>query len=273
MVTPVKLGLAQILRKVHSVKNCTLTSSGALSANLWSGSAVHVYDLEQPIKARQIRKILQETTRLGIGTLFILAHPLAPPDGERCEPAEWLTAIHELSGDRLYTYRLQESRLLLGQIHMKPYGGNLREIWHGPDIVPAALPFYRMWVRTPAIRGDWLVGNFGNELFWKQPGFRIDRDVDSQRYDGQRVKGWTSEQVFSAYTDKAMPLMQEAKLELAYRQLGIPLEASEDDVKAAFRRLARECHPDVSRLPKDEAERRFHTINEAYAYIRQRRGW
>ena len=46
-----------------------------------------------------------------------------------------------------------------------------------------------------------------------------------------------------------------------------------DEVKAAFRKLARECHPDTSRLPKEEAEHRFHAINEAYGYIKQTKGW
>lgn len=273
MVSPVKLGLAQHLKKLNSVKNCSLTNAGVLSANLWSGSAVHVHDLDQPIKPRQIRKILQETTRLGIGALFIVAQTLVPPDGERCEPAEWLQAIHELSGERLYTYRMEGSRLLLGQVHMKAYGGNLREIWYGPDIEPMALPFYRLWAKSPAVRGDWLVANFGNELFWKGQKFRVDRDVDTQRYEGQRVKGWSSEQVFGAYADRTMPLLQETKLELAYKLLGVGKAATADEVKAAFRKLARECHPDTSRLPKEEAEHRFHAINEAYAYIRQTNGW
>jgi curved DNA-binding protein CbpA len=70
-----------------------------------------------------------------------------------------------------------------------------------------------------------------------------------------------------------MPLMQEAKLELAFKSLGVAQSATADEVKAAFRKLARECHPDTSRLPKDEAEQRFRALNEAYAYIRQKQGW
>lgn len=270
---PVQLGLAQQIKRLNSVKNCTLTAEGVLSANLWSGAAVHVYDVNAPVKSRQIKRILQETTRLGIGALFVVDLVLLPPDGERVEPSEWLLALHELSGDRIYTYRFQDGRLILGQAHFKPYGGNLREVWYGPDVVPAGIPFYRVWVKLPSIRGDWLVGNFGNELFWKQQEFRTQRDAEQAQHEGERVSGWTSERVYGAYADRTVPMLQETKLQLAFQQLHLKPTAAEEDVKATFRKLARECHPDVSKLPKDEAERRFRALTEAYAYIRTTRGW
>ena len=51
-----------------------------------------------------------------------------------------------------------------------------------------------------------------------------------------------------------------------YRTLGIGRDASDRDVKAAFRRLARRYHPDLN--PGDEAaEGRFKEINEAYEVL------
>ncbi len=50
-----------------------------------------------------------------------------------------------------------------------------------------------------------------------------------------------------------------------YDVLGIPREASEADIKSAFRRLAREYHPDVNK--SEDAEERFKEINEAYAVL------
>ena len=48
-----------------------------------------------------------------------------------------------------------------------------------------------------------------------------------------------------------------------YEILGVPREASADDIKKAYRRLARQHHPDVNRHDKD-SEERFKEINEAY---------
>jgi len=50
-----------------------------------------------------------------------------------------------------------------------------------------------------------------------------------------------------------------------YETLGVPKGANGDEIKSAFRRLARQYHPDVSQEP--DAEERFKEINEAYAVL------
>jgi len=50
-----------------------------------------------------------------------------------------------------------------------------------------------------------------------------------------------------------------------YEILGIPRGASTDDIKTAFRKLARQYHPDVSK--ETDAEEKFKEINEAYGVL------
>lgn len=53
-----------------------------------------------------------------------------------------------------------------------------------------------------------------------------------------------------------------------YDILGIPKNSSQDDIKKAYRKLAREHHPDmVAASDKVEAEKRFKEINEAYQVL------
>jgi curved DNA-binding protein CbpA len=57
------------------------------------------------------------------------------------------------------------------------------------------------------------------------------------------------------------------KRENYYDILGLGRNPSDEDIKDAFRRLAKECHPDAN--PGDrEAERRFKEINEAYETLK-----
>jgi molecular chaperone DnaJ len=50
-----------------------------------------------------------------------------------------------------------------------------------------------------------------------------------------------------------------------YEILGVPRDATQDDIKKAYRRLAREYHPDVSQAPA--AEERFKEVAAAYEIL------
>ena len=52
-----------------------------------------------------------------------------------------------------------------------------------------------------------------------------------------------------------------------YELLQIPRGASEQDIKRAFRKLARELHPDVSDEP--DAETRFREVAEGEVWVRR----
>ena len=51
-----------------------------------------------------------------------------------------------------------------------------------------------------------------------------------------------------------------------YEVLGLSRTASDDEIKKAFRKLARQYHPDVAKNKK-QAEEKFKDINEAYEVL------
>ncbi len=51
-----------------------------------------------------------------------------------------------------------------------------------------------------------------------------------------------------------------------YQTMGVPREASAEDIRRAYRKLARKYHPDVSKEP--DAEARFKEVGEAYEVLK-----
>jgi curved DNA-binding protein len=53
-----------------------------------------------------------------------------------------------------------------------------------------------------------------------------------------------------------------------YKILGVERGASEDEIKKAYRKLARKYHPDVSK--ESNAKERFQEVSEAYETLRDK---
>ena len=51
-----------------------------------------------------------------------------------------------------------------------------------------------------------------------------------------------------------------------YKILGIKRDASQDEVKQAYRKLARKYHPDVNK--ESDAEAKFKDVGEAYEVLK-----
>lgn len=282
MTSTVKRWLASQLSGLDSVRSASIDDDGRVVARTWSGTLIRAYLLDAPIKARALRKIIQDATRIGVGTLLIIDAKLIPDDGERFTPDEGLIALHALYKDKFYTYRYDKAGPRIGQAHLRQVGrGDEREIWYGPDIEIRHLPCYRVWVKAPpTIKGDWLMASFGSEAFWKATDYHAMREIlrQQQRSHNPTYQVWNAGTSWSPPTSEPAsppppPRSPLTKLEQSFAHLGLPASAGSDEVKAAFRRMARECHPDVSNLPKAEAETRFKRLYAAYIYIKSANGW
>lgn len=287
----VKQWLAQQFTALDTVRSCTIDREADVVVYMWAGTIVQVHLLDTSVKTRHLRKVINENTRIGVGTLFLVNAALVPNDGEKLEPGEGLLALHALFKDKIYTYRIEADVPRIGQVHFKTFGrGAEREVWYGPDIQIHGLPSYRMWVKAPnSVKGEWLMANFSSESFWKQADYTTERDafrrqqrqVNSETHYASWSNADWNENSRGGYTtpENGAPrftrpgLGSDQKLSRSYTLLGLRLGATSEEVKAAFRKMARELHPDVSKLPKDEAENRFKNINEAYTYIKTTHGW
>jgi hypothetical protein len=158
-------------------------------------------------------------------------------------------------------------------------------VWYGPDVSIRNLPCYRVWVNTPlSLKGNYLVANFGSEAFWKDADYAIgreafrrqERSTNATHYATWSQSGWTDGGAAGYQTpaDPPPPVTpRETEMDRCYAALGLTRTASAEEVKAAFRKLARLVHPDTSTLPKAEAEARFKKLLDAYNKIKTANGW
>lgn len=70
-------------------------------------------------------------------------------------------------------------------------------------------------------------------------------------------------------------LTVKVKMKCHYEVLGVPLNASDDDLKKSYRKLALKWHPDKNLDNSDEAKREFQFIQAAYEVLSdpQERAW
>jgi hypothetical protein len=230
-----------------------------LIVHTWAGVLIYVHLVDEPMKPGRIRRILENATSNGIVTLFILDADLLPRQGERVDSHKWFTAFQHLANDRVYTYHNGKNGVLIRPLQFTIVGRDEVESQYGAQIPVTQLRYLRHTVKQGAFKGYWLIADFETELSAQNPVYRSVGGA-------HRAAGANGTFVRS-------PEGASSRLDHAYHLLGVARNATRDDVKAAFRKLAFEVHPDVSQLPKDEAEARFKVLSEAYEFIKVTNAW
>ena len=163
-------------------------------------------------------------------------------------------------------------------VQFRPYSRIELEVSYGAPLTISQIQHSRVTVRQSSLKGFWLLADFESDPNANVPPIRR-TDYSSYQYTGPRTSfqdmpHW--EKVPQGEKSTPPPnsnLPQKSQLELAYEVLGVAASASREEVKAVFRKLAFEVHPDVSTLPKPEAEARFKLLSEAYAFIKTANRW
>lgn len=271
------------LDKTISVQTTLLNTRHAdLVVLCWSGVKIHLYMIDEAINTRAIKRTLQDNTETGVNSLFIINARLLPPNGERANIKDWLIALHKLNHDKIYSFRIDDEAPHIFEIHFEDIvGSEDKKIWHGPDIDFSRLRSYRTYQSQRALKGDWLIADFGAQAFWKNTEYRTyqqQKDDARRRHNQTRWESWSGYQTWAGIdndNDKAAQSNSPIRDHLShcYLLLEVEQDATEDDIKKAYRQKAKLYHPDTSDLPKEEAHIKFQALNAAYEYIKAANGW
>lgn len=275
-INTLKRWLKTQLTGVMNVQACFLTHGNTLVVTTWTGVVVNVYLIDEVVKTRAIKRILQESSDVGIGSLFIVKRNLLPEEKTRAEIKEWLMAVHEVSRERVFTYALHDDEPIIGQAHFEPIGTTGEYVTrHGPSISFEQFRYYKLSVKARFIKGDWHVADFGMHHFWRDP-HKTHYQPNYRRPETEQTtwRSWSNTTWEQPQTNPLdTPPVRRDPLTISYEILEVSRDATRDEVKNAFRRLAFELHPDTSTLPKHEAEKRFLQLTEAWEMIKEANSW
>ncbi|GAB4526615.1 MAG: hypothetical protein OHK0046_43590 [Anaerolineae bacterium] len=288
MSTTIKEWLVKQLNGLVSVQRAVVGGEADVTVFMWSGVRVRVHLVDESFKIRNLKRVLQDATDIGVGSMFLVDAHLLPKDGQRIEVPDWLMALHILNHERVYAYRLSKDSAELIQIHFETVVGSTEmKTWHGAKVEFEKLRFFRTSQKHRLIKGDWLIADFGSAAFWKTHEYRTYRtkaDEQSRAHRQTHWQDWSGYQTWSGNYERTRPngngSAEHASmhsigdyLETCYKILGIESSSTREDAKRAFRKLALTVHPDTSTLPPAEAEEKFRTLNAAYEYIKAAKGW
>ncbi len=290
--------LAQQCAETRHIANCRReTDEGDLLITLASGKRVGVCVINRAIRLPEIKERYERNSARGVHTLYIIDGRMMPQDNSAVEPPYWMAALHTLMHGRLYGYWLDGRDVKIRPIHMEwKWGGSPRTVEYGDEIDLNALSANTVHPATKYIDGAYLSANFGEGAFWKKrqsldeerfsyswrnwtyserkqppdeeqepawdPWEEFNQNFGSNGKAGSEQWEWTGEEF-----RQRKPRRGQSVPNKHYALLGVAAGASMDEVKQAYRRKAREFHPDMHPNEKEKYTAKMADINAAFEAI------
>lgn len=232
----------------------------------WMGARLYVYLLQKPPKVRDLKNILRDNSRNGIGTLFVMNLSELPKHDDTLRLTDWQEALMLLNDDFVYAYAVKDGEISLIQVHFSASSAKDEyRIWYLRDFQIENVSVRKRDIKGN-IKGAWHLGDIASPAYKRRMNYeRVNKRFHYRTQYTQEIPG--------ARANGGQPRKPSDKLAYYYQLLGVDKDAKEEEIKAAFRRTAMQVHPDVSALPRQEANRRIKELNEAYDFIKDFHGW
>ncbi len=282
MKQPVAQWLKRQFADVPDVRSVNTADAGLIFqthdadfvVSTWMGSKLYVYILDRAPRIRDLRAALRENARAGIGSLFLAHRALMPSPEAVIRLADWQELLMELHDGFLYTFHVDDPHISVEQAHFTPSNANPDQyrVWYLSDFQIENVNVRKRELQN-AMRATVLVGDIASINYKRRMNYeRVNQRFHYRTQYTQQIPPGGGRAAGSQSDNRSGAKRDDVLLKY-YAMLGVERTATEAEIKAAFRRMAMQVHPDVSALPRHEANRRIKELNEAYDYIKDYHGW
>ncbi len=236
---------ADIAQSVESIEDRYLLVKMA------SGKLVVVYLVYSPLSAKAIKRAMRDNTTRSVHSLFVVSMRLLPVNGTITQLPAYLNILQTLYHSKVYAYVESKRGLTLFPVRFRTDDGNMerRTIYQSPlTIADMTCGFVET---SYPIQGFWATANFQAKVQWEPSG----------TFDFQQYQTHYQRQERRSSTDHAAAVNKVVSRH-HYEVLGVAYDADEEQIRQAYRQLARQFHPDLNTAP--DAKERMQEINVAY---------
>lgn len=264
-----------------------------------TGERVAVTVINRAIRFIEVKERYEQNTARQVHTLFLIDGRMMPPDRSEVEPPAWMLAIHALTNGRVYAYWCEGRSVTIRPLHLGwKWNSKIRPVQYGAAIDTHRLSLRRIETNFGVITGVYATADFDEGTFWKkheplggQTDFYswrtwhysepkqnapFDDDPDWDPWE-EFNHNYSAEEEYVHYEEP--PRQRQAHQpprphpdSVHYATLGVSQGASLDEIKQAYRRKARENHPDLHPENREKYTAKMADINAAFEAISRKFG-
>lgn len=296
----------KVCQTAERIARCRFDARDAdMVIELDNGKSVAVYVVNRAIRIPEIRETFEQNTARRVYSLFIVDGRMLPEHNAEIEPPHWMSALHTATHGRIYAYWADRRRITIRPVHLEwRWGDEPRRVEYGPAIDVNNLRTDYVELASKYITGRYAVADFGDGAFWKKRDPGAEREYKYSwrhwSFGGQRKQAqeepqysyddWDPWEAFrqqygevggsefawnanrrqrrqDSYTRRGTGYAADSR---SYAVLGVPVTATYEEVKQAYRRKAREYHPDLHPEEKEKFTAKMADINAAFEALRKK---
>ena len=220
---------------------------------------VVIYFVDAPLSNHNIKQALRDNTMRGIFSLFVLDVDMLPAHQENTNLHPFVQTMQTLFHGKVYVYGENKDSVTVFPVQLRSESdGNSpnKTAVYGNAIDPQELSCGHVETSFP-LQGFWGTVNFISQVEYEIPQYNNRNRTYSEnaRNNGSRKRRTAEQEAFDRLQNGGVRKEH-------YALLGLALNATEIQVRSAYRRMARRYHPDLN--PSPEAKTRMQEINLAY---------